>query len=41
MISRLKSHLSNEFEIKDVGAAKKMLGMEIHRDRKVNKLYLS
>ena len=27
--------------MKDLGAAKKKLGMEIHRDQKVGKLYLS
>uniref|UniRef100_A0A2N9IT68 CCHC-type domain-containing protein n=1 Tax=Fagus sylvatica TaxID=28930 RepID=A0A2N9IT68_FAGSY len=30
---RLKSLLHKEFEMKDLGAAKKILGMEIHRDR--------
>jgi len=40
-IKKLKSLLSDEFEIKDLGAAKKILGMEIHRDRKAGKLYLS
>ncbi|CAA0825269.1 Uncharacterized mitochondrial protein AtMg00810 [Striga hermonthica] len=37
----LKSLLSQEFEMKDLGAAKKILGMEIHRDRGSNKLWLS
>ena len=41
LISKLKSQLSEEFETKDLGAAKKILGMEIQRDRKVGKLYLS
>jgi hypothetical protein len=40
-IKRLKSLLSDEFEMKDLGAAKKILGMEIQRDRKAGKLYLS
>lgn len=40
-IKRLKSLLSDEFEMKDLGDAKKILGMEIHRNRKVGKLYLS
>lgn len=40
-INKLKSQLSKEFEMKDLGAAKKILGMEIHRDRKKGKLYLS
>ena len=38
---QLKSQLSKEFEIKDLGAAKKIQGMEIQRDRKADKLYLS
>jgi len=38
LISKLKSQLSNEFEMKNLGANKKILGMEIHRDRKANKL---
>ena len=29
----VKAHLNNEFEMKDLGAAKKILGMEIMRDR--------
>ncbi|CAA0832918.1 Uncharacterized mitochondrial protein AtMg00810 [Striga hermonthica] len=37
----LKSLLSQEFEMKDMGAAKKILGMEIHRDRGSKKLWLS
>jgi len=32
LISKLKSQLNNEFEMKDLGVAKKILGMEIHRD---------
>lgn len=28
-VHRLKAHLSNEFKIKDLGDAKKILGMEI------------
>jgi len=31
---RLNSQLSSEFEIKDLGEVKKVLGMEIDRDRK-------
>uniref|UniRef100_A0A2N9GF09 Integrase catalytic domain-containing protein n=1 Tax=Fagus sylvatica TaxID=28930 RepID=A0A2N9GF09_FAGSY len=38
---RLKSLLHKEFEMKDLGAAKKILGMEIHRDKKARKLWLS
>ena len=41
LISKLKSQLNEEFEMKDLGAAKKILGMEIRRDRKAGKLYLS
>jgi hypothetical protein len=40
-IKRFKSLLSDGFEMKDLGAAKKILGMEIHKDRKAGKLYLS
>ena len=32
-IQRVKVKLSREFEMKDFGAAKKILGMEILRDR--------
>ncbi|CAA0816208.1 Uncharacterized mitochondrial protein AtMg00810 [Striga hermonthica] len=37
----LKRLLSQEFEMKDLGAAKKIHGMEIHRDRGSKKLWLS
>ena len=40
-INRLKAQLSGEFEMKDLGAAKKILGMEILRDRKTKKLFLT
>jgi hypothetical protein len=40
-IDKLKAQLSKEFEMKDLGAAKKILGMKIVRDRKSDKLYLS
>jgi hypothetical protein len=36
----LKAHLSSEFEIKDLEAARKILGMEIGRDRKPGLLFL-
>ncbi|TXG71884.1 hypothetical protein EZV62_000463 [Acer yangbiense] len=39
--NKLKSQLRGEFEMKDLGAAKKILGMEIHRDKKADKLFLS
>ncbi|RVW80790.1 Retrovirus-related Pol polyprotein from transposon TNT 1-94 [Vitis vinifera] len=32
-VNKLKSLLSKEFDMKDLGATKKILGMEIHRDR--------
>jgi len=41
IFDKLKAQLSNEFEMEDLGAARKILGMEIHRDRKAGKLYLS
>nr|GEU42904.1 retrotransposon protein, putative, Ty1-copia subclass [Tanacetum cinerariifolium] len=34
-IRELKDQLSNEFDMKDLGAAKRILGMEIRRDRKI------
>ena len=40
-IRKVKTQLSKEFEIKDLGAAKKILGMEILRDRQVGQLYQS
>ena len=40
-IDELKKQLSNEFEMKDLGAAKKILGMKISRDRPSGKVYLS
>ena len=40
-INELKKQLSNEFEMKDLGGAKKILGMEISRDRPSGKVYLS
>jgi hypothetical protein len=40
-IANLKAQLSSEFEIKDLGAAKKILGMEITRDIKSGLLFLS
>lgn len=41
VITTLKAQLSSEFEMKDLGAAKKILGMEIKRDRKSRLLFLS
>jgi hypothetical protein len=40
-INVLKKKLSNSFAMKDLGAAKKILGMRITRDRKNRKLTLS
>ena len=40
-INKLKTRLSGEFEMKNLGAARKILGMEIRRDRKAGKLFLS
>lgn len=40
-INRLKAQLSLELQMKNLEAAKKILGMEIHRDRKVGTLFLS
>nr|GEY36772.1 retrovirus-related Pol polyprotein from transposon TNT 1-94 [Tanacetum cinerariifolium] len=38
---KLKILLNKEFDMKDLGAARKILGMEIIRDRKHDKLFLS
>ena len=35
---KLKPKLSNEFEIRDLGTANKILGMKIHKDMKPNTL---
>ena len=40
-VNRLKVLLSKEFDMKDLGAAKKILGMEICRDRDSGRLWLS
>ena len=40
-ITALKAQLNSEFEIKDLGAAKKFLGMEITRDKNSGLLFLS
>ena len=37
VIDALKRDLSSEFEIKDLSEAKKVLGMEITRDRRVGR----
>ncbi|CAN0888961.1 Retrovirus-related Pol polyprotein from transposon TNT 1-94, partial [Linum grandiflorum] len=41
MIQSLKKDLSKSFDMKDLGPAKQILGMEIARDRKAGKLWLS
>ena len=40
MIQKLNKELSKMFEIKDLGSAKRILGMEILRDRKAGKLWI-
>ncbi|MBE2321339.1 hypothetical protein DVA67_035820, partial [Solirubrobacter sp. CPCC 204708] len=40
-IRRLKEHLSKEFDMKDLGAAKQILGMRISRDKQKGTLQLS
>jgi len=40
-VNELKSLLSKEFDMKDLGPTKKILGMEIHKDRKSRQLWLS
>jgi Reverse transcriptase (RNA-dependent DNA polymerase) len=40
-INKLKEQLGMAFEMKDLGAAKKILGMKIIRDRSNRKLFLS
>ena len=39
-VNSLKSLLHKEFEMKDLGVAKKILGMKIRRDREARKLWL-
>ena len=34
-INRLKAQLARTFDMKDLGVAKLILGMEIHRDKKM------
>ena len=40
-IDRLKELLSLQFDMKDLGAARKILGTEIYRDRAINMLFLT
>jgi len=41
LVNKLKAQLSSEFDMKDLGPAKKILGIEINRDRQAGKLFLS
>jgi len=38
---KLKTQLKKEFDMKDLGEAKKIIGMEITRDRGLDRLWLS
>ena len=40
-VQELKARLDREFEMKDLGPANKILGMEIHRDRNNKRIWLS
>ena len=40
-IQELKAQLAREFDMKDLGPANKILGMQICRDRKDRKIWLS
>ncbi|CAL2259863.1 unnamed protein product [Prunus armeniaca] len=40
-IQDLKKMLSEEFDMKDLGAAQKILGMEIQRDRTAGRIWIS
>ncbi|KAH9726277.1 Integrase catalytic domain-containing protein [Citrus sinensis] len=40
-IERLKKQLASEFEMKDLGDAQRILGMEIHRDKKNQSVWLT
>jgi hypothetical protein len=40
-INKLKDHMARTFDMKDIGAAKQILGMEIHRNKKNGKIWLS
>ena len=41
VIDKMKKDLSSEFKMKDLGEVKKVLGMEIERDRKGEKVSLT
>jgi hypothetical protein len=40
-VQELKAQLAREFDMKDLGPANKILGMQIHRDRSKRKIWLS
>jgi len=40
-VQNIKNQLKNEFDMKELGETKKILGMEISRDRVSGKLWLS
>ena len=40
-VNNLKTLLDGKFEIKDLGATKKIFGMKIHKNQRIRKLYLS
>ena len=40
-VQELKAQLAREFDMKDLGSANKILGMQIHRDRDNRKIWLS
>lgn len=40
-VNKLKSMLGKKFDMKDLGLAKKILGMEIHNDKRSRRLWLS
>ena len=40
-VNKLKTLLSREFDMKDLGVVKKILGIDIHRDRATMRLWLS
>ena len=40
-VQELKAQLAREFDMKDLGPANKILGMQIHRDRDARKIWLS
>ena len=40
-VNKLKNLLSRKLDMKDLGATKKIIGMEIHRDSALRRLWLS